>query len=377
MSQVALEAELQARAEHPRTPCAREFEQAFHALPQAEAQAPGRVNLLGEHTDYNDGFVLPVAIPQRTRVAMRRNGRSHCRLHAAELESTVEFTLEERPQEHFASYVYGCLRLAREEGAEVPPVDIHVASEVPMGVGLSSSAALEVATLRCLRELLGLQLDDVRIAQLAQQAEIQYAGVRCGIMDQMASSLADTDRALLLDTRSFERRMVALPAGSAVLVLDSGVARSLAASGYNQRRAECEEAARLLGVPSLRDVEHLEHIEPLPDIPRRRARHVFTENRRVLRAVDCRDARAFGELMNASHASLRDDYEVSTPELDLLVDLLQRQPGVYGARLTGAGFGGACVALCEAGAVQQVAQAVLSQYRQAGHQGRLLVPAGG
>ncbi|MGZ5180999.1 MAG: galactokinase [Ramlibacter sp.] len=375
MSHVALEAEVAARAEHPRSACTHAFEQVFHRLPQAEAQAPGRVNLLGEHTDYNDGFVLPVAIPQQTRVAMAPNGGSEFNLYAAELGSAVQFSFEHPPTEHFASYVFGCLRLARQEGAEIPPLDIHVASEVPMGVGLSSSAALEVATLRCLRELLGLSLDDVRIAQLAQQAEIQDAGVRCGIMDQMASSLAATDQALLLDTRSLARRMVPLPEGCAVLVLDSGVARSLAASGYNQRRAECEEAARLLDVRSLRDVEHLEHIETLPEIPRKRARHVFTENRRVLQAVDCRDPKAFGLLMNASHASLRDDYEVSTPELDLLVDLLQRQPDVLGARLTGAGFGGACVALVRREAVQQVARTVLAQYRDAGHQGRLLVPA--
>jgi galactokinase len=375
MSHVAMEAEVAARAEHPRSTGARDFEQVFHGWPEAEAQAPGRVNLLGEHTDYNDGFVLPVAIPQQTRVAMRRNGTAQFRLHAAELDSAVHFTLHAAPQEHFASYVWGCLCLAREEGAEIPPLDIHVASDVPMGVGLSSSAALEVAVLRCLRELLALELDDVRIAQLAQQAEIQFAGVRCGIMDQMASSLADTARALLLDTRSLERRPVPLPAGSAVLVLDSGVARSLAASGYNQRRAECEEAARLLGVASLREVEHLEPIEALPDLPRRRARHVFTENARVLKAAACTDAAAFGALMNASHASLRDDYEVSTPELDSLVDLLQRQPGVHGARLTGAGFGGACVALCDEDAIQQVALDVLEQYRRAGHQGRLLVPS--
>ena len=375
MSHVAMEAEVAARAEHPRSPSAHDFEQVFHAMPDAEAQAPGRVNLLGEHTDYNDGFVLPVAIPQQTRVAMARNGSSEFRLHAAELGTAVHFSFEHPPTDHFATYVYGCLRLAREEGAEIPSLDIHVASDVPMGVGLSSSAALEVATLRCLRELLDLPMDDVRIAQIAQQAEIQDAGVRCGIMDQMASSLATTDRALLLDTRSLERRTVPLPDGSAVLVLDSGVARSLAASGYNQRRAECEEAARLLGVRSLREVGHLDSIEMLPDVPRRRARHVFTENRRVMQAVECRDPLAFGVLMNDSHASLRDDYEVSTPELDLLVDLLQRHPGVFGARLTGAGFGGACVALCRRDAVQQVARTVLAQYREAGHQGRLLVPS--
>jgi galactokinase len=378
MSHLAFEAEVAARAEHPRSGCcAHEFEQTFHALPEAEASAPGRVNLLGEHTDYNDGFVLPVAIPQRTRVSMRPNGHSHFRLCAAELDRLVEFSLHEPPQDHFASYVYGCLRLAQEaQGAAIAPLDIHVASDVPIGVGLSSSAALEVAVLRCLRELLGLDMDDVRIAQLAQQAEIQDAGVRCGIMDQMASSLAGTDRALLLDTRSLERRTVALPVGSAVLVLDSGVARTLAGSGYNQRRAECEQAARLLGVGSLRDVEGPQQLAGLPELLQRRARHVVTENARVLQAVDCRDARAFGALMNASHASLRDDYEVSTSELDLLVELLQGEPAVYGARLTGAGFGGACVALCEAGAERQVALAVLARYRSGGQEGRLLVPAG-
>ena len=386
MSFAAVEAEIQAKAEHPRAGDAtHEFEHVFGQLPTAQAQAPGRVNLLGEHTDYNDGFVLPVAIPQQTRVAMAPNGRSHWRLHAAELDRAVEFTLEDPPAEHFASYVYGCLRLAKEDmgsrlsghDGEIPPLDILVTSEVPMGVGLSSSAALEVAVLRALRHLLGLDMDDVRIAQLAQQAEIQYAGVRCGIMDQMASSLAATDRALLLDTRTLERRTVALPPGTQVLVLDSGVARTLAGSGYNQRRTECEEAARLLGVASLRDVGELQRVESLPDVPRRRARHVLTENQRVLEAAACSDPERFGELMNASHASLRDDYEVSTPELDQLVGLLQQHPDVYGARLTGAGFGGACVALCREGTAVGVATDVLPQYRSSGHEGRLLVPAHG
>jgi galactokinase len=245
-----------------------------------------------------------------------------------------------------------------------------------MGVGLSSSAALEVATLRCLRNLLGLPFDDVQIAQLAQRAEIEFAGVNCGIMDQMASSLAGTDRAVLIDTRSLERKEVPLPPGSAVLVLDSGIARTLAGSGYNQRRAECERAAQQLGVKSLREVQRLEDIEKLTDdVARRRARHVFTENARVLQAAQCRDAAEFGRLMNASHASLRDDYEVSTPELDLLVRWLQAEEAVFGARLTGAGFGGACVALCRDDAVAEVAQSVLAKYNGAGHKGLQLVPA--
>lgn len=350
------------------------FESVFGAMPQAVGEAPGRVNLLGEHTDYNDGFVLPIAIAQQTRVAMRRSSDRLFALHAQGQGGTVRFSLDTPPPEHFASYVFGCLRLVRDRGTDIPPLEIHVESDVPMGVGLSSSAALEVATLRCLRQLLDLPLDDVLIAQLAQRAEIDYAGVNCGIMDQMASSLADTNRALLLDTRSLERRFVELPAGSAVLVIDSGIARSLAASGYNQRRAECEEAARLLGVASLRDVPSVDRLYSLPDVPQRRARHVVSENARVVQAVACTTPQAFGSLMNDSHASLRDDYEVSTPELDRLVALLQAQPGVYGARLTGAGFGGACVALCEVGAVPRIAATVLDQYRAAGQKGTVLVP---
>ncbi|MEO5661114.1 MAG: galactokinase [Polaromonas sp.] len=350
------------------------FEDVYGALPQAVARAPGRVNLLGEHTDYNDGYVLPIAIAQQTRVAMRRSSQPQFALHAAELGLTVRFTFEQPPTEHFASYVFGCLALVREQGTPIAPLDIHVSSNVPIGVGLSSSAALEVATLRCLRKLLALALDDVRIAQLAQRAEMEYAGVRCGIMDQMGSSLADTSRALLLDTRSLSRRFVPLPAGSAVLVLDSGMARSLAASGYNERRAECEEAARLLGVGWLRDVKNVAELGGLPDRLLRRARHVVTENARVLEAAASTSPEAFGALMNASHASLQGDYEVSTPELDTLVALLQANENVFGARLTGAGFGGACVALCRAGAERDVAQAVLASYRLAGNAGRQLVP---
>ncbi|MEO8654207.1 MAG: galactokinase, partial [Ramlibacter sp.] len=179
---------------------------------------------------------------------------------------------------------------------------------------------------------------------------------------------------LLLDTRSLERRFVELPPASSVLVIDSGVARSLAASGYNQRRAECEQAARLLGVASLRDIDDVHRLRELPEPLLRRSRHVVTENARVLQAVACTTATSFGELMNASHASLRDDYEVSTPELDRLVALLQAHPAVYGARLTGAGFGGACVALCREHELHEVAEAVLAQYAAAGHKGTVLVP---
>jgi galactokinase len=343
-------------------------------MPEAVGQAPGRVNLLGEHTDYNDGYVLPIAIEQKTSVSMGRNGRDDYALYSDVLGSMARFTLAEPPAEHFAAYVFGCLMEAGANGIDTGPLDIYVQSDVPIGVGLSSSAALEVATLRALRALAGSSLDDLRIAQLAQRAEIEYAGVRCGIMDQMASSLAGTKSALFLDTRTLERRLVPLPPDSAVLVLDSGVARTLAGSGYNQRRAECEEAARRLGVPSLRDISDISETDSLPEPLRRRARHVVSENARVLLAANCASAKEFGILMNASHASLRDDYEVSIPQLDRLVALLQAQPDIYGARLTGAGFGGACVALCKPEGLRATARTVLCEYTAAGLNGRMLVP---
>jgi galactokinase len=355
------------------------FADIFGNQPEATADAPGRVNLLGEHTDYSDGFVLPTAIPQRTRVAMRRNGRSEFTLYAADLDQTARFTQTTAPAEHFARYVYGCLREVQKRGVAVPPLDIHVSSDVPMGVGLSSSAALEVSVLRALCDLLDLQLDPVEIARLAQHAEIEYAGVQCGIMDQMASSLADTGRMLFLDTRTLERRVLPLPQGAEIVVVDSGISRTLAGSRYNERRAECEEAARRLGVPALRDLSDLAAIERLDEPYRRRARHVVTENRRVLRAVEGVRAAEFGALMNASHQSLRDDYEVSIAALDELVAALQGAAGSFGAKLTGAGFGGACVALCELGRGRELAQQVIGQYNRRGreldrNEGRVLVP---
>ena len=338
------------------------------------ARAPGRVNLLGEHTDYNDGFVLPTAIPQHTTVSLRTNGTNRFAAHAAALGETATFDLDHAPAEVFARYVYGCLRELSALGADIPGLDIDIESDVPIGTGLSSSAALEVALMRALRRLLDINIDDVALARLAQSAELRFAGVRCGIMDQMASSLAGPGKMLFLDTRSLERRALPMPADTQVLVLDSGAGSSLAASGCAERRAECEEAARLLGVRSLRDIAGMDSLDALPDPLRKRARHVVTENRRVLDAVDSVGAALFGTLMNASHASLRDDYAVSVPALDTLVALLQAHPSVFGAKLTGAGFGGACVALCRAGEAPAVADAVLRDYARGGFEGRSLVP---
>lgn len=350
-----------------------DYIQIFNAAPDAQASAPGRVNLLGEHTDYNDGFVLPTAIPQHTSVSIGFSPNAQHHFYSAELENWMDVDPAGETPQGFGSYIYGCLRVVEEAGYTVPPLNVFVTSDVPIGSGLSSSAALEVGVLRSLRSLLKLELSDVQIAQLGQQAEIQYAGVSCGILDQMASSLADTDHMLFLDTRTLERRILPFPAGAQIVVIDSGVARSLATSGYNQRRSECEEAARQLGVKALRDVSDPQQVEHLDEPFRKRARHVVTEDNRVLKALEGISAEQFGELMNASHTSLRDDYEVSVPALDRLVDILQNTPGVFGARLTGAGFGGACVALVEAGKGGAIAQSVLEKYNNNECRGRILV----
>jgi galactokinase len=347
----------------------------FHGQPFVSASAPGRVNLLGEHTDYNDGFMLPIATPQRTTVSVAVLGEPAFHFYSATLRSEATFGVAEDAPPGFARYVVGCIRLLARGGVPVPPLRVHVDSSVPLGAGLSSSAALEVATLRALRSLLQVDLDDTALALLAQQAEIRYAGVNCGVMDQMASSLADEERMLFLDARSLATRIVPLPAGAELIVIDCGVARTLAASKYNQRRAECESAARQLGVPALRDVADVAAVAQLPAPMRQRARHVVSENLRVLEAASGIGAARFGALMNASHASLRDDYQVSIAALDSLVAMLCATDGVHGARLTGAGFGGACVALCRKGEAAAIGAAVVHQFNAGGGTAALLLPA--
>ena len=340
------------------------FQSVFGHAPAVTGRAPGRVNLLGEHTDYQGGFVLPAAIPQQATVMIGKNGGAAHRLHSANLNQTLTVGVGEVGT-GFAPYLTGSVALAGVQDA----LDLWVWSDVPSG-GLSSSAALELATLRALRELYSLPLDDVDLALLGVRVEHEYVGVMCGVMDQMASSLADTDHMLFLDTRSLERRKLPMPAGTQLLVLDSGVPRRLAESGYNERCAQVEEASRLLGVTQLRDVQEVSQLSVLPELLRRRARHVVSENARVLESLSA-DAALFGRLMNASHASLRDDYQVSHPQVDVLVALLQAHAQVYGARMTGAGFGGAVVALVHQGQAVQVAAGVLAQY---GAGGQMVVP---
>jgi galactokinase len=350
------------------------FAQIFNDAPTAQASAPGRVNLLGEHTDYNDGFVLPTAIPQHTTIYLGYSPNSQHHIYSQALSEQVDIAPEDPVPSGFSSYVIGCIRTLEEQGHMIPALNIFITSSVPIGSGLSSSAALEVAMLRGLRSLLNLDLDDVQIAQFGQYAEQTFAHVHSGIMDQMASSLADCEHLLFLDTRTLHRELLPFPKDADFLVVDSGIPRSLVSSGYNQRRRECENAAELLGVSALRDIQDVGDISTLPSPLKERARHVITENNRVLEAKKGVSAQRFGELMNDSHASLRDDYAVSVEGLDRLVEMLQQIPGIWGARLTGAGFGGACVALVDPQAsLKEPLKNLLNRYQEAGYNGKILV----
>jgi galactokinase len=349
---------------------------------EIHADAPGRVNLIGEHTDYQDGFVLPCAVPQRTYAALEVRSDRRVRVWSTQMGSDPsEYSLGEETQGRgWVDYVQGVTwALARRRFA-LDGFDLRLRSDVPMGSGLSSSAALEVATLRALRIAFDLSVSDVELAQIAQYAETDFVGAPVGIMDQMASSLAGERDALFLDTRSLHFERIPLPARLDLVVIDSGVTHQHAGGEYVTRRRESEDAARLLGVAHLRDVsiEMLPRLAVLPPLLARRARHIITENDRVLRARSALltgDLPTLGDLFNASHASMRDDYEVSVPAVDRLVELAASVPSVFGARMTGGGFGGAIVIAAAAGHGREIAAQVAAAYeREDRPQPRILVP---
>jgi galactokinase len=361
------------------------FEALFGKPPRVRARAPGRVNLIGEHTDYNGGFVLPMAIPQQTEVELAQREDRKVRAFSANLgpeQRQGEYALgQEQRGRGWLDYIQGVTWVLRQEGLAPGGFDLWLRSEVPPGSGLSSSAALEVALLRGLREAFGLGLDDVRIALLGQKVECDFVGAPVGVMDQMASSLAQGGTALFLDTRSLKFERVPLPPGIEPIVINSGVTHSLAGGGgYRERRAQCERAAQLLGVAQLRDLpeRELPRALALPEPLGRRVRHILTENARVLatvQALRAADLEALGPLLYASHASQRDDYEVSVPEIDLLVDLARAEPDVLGARLTGGGFGGSVVMLARAGKGADIAARIAHHYTErVRHQATVLVP---
>ncbi len=345
------------------------FEKLFGDPPAACGEAPGRVNLIGEHTDYNGGFVLPTAIPQRTRVELSpRAGRTARVASASTADGVRTYTVgAEARGRGWLDYVQGATHVLRAAGLGVGGFDAWITSDVPLGSGLASSAALSVALLRGLRDAFALAIDDIRLARFGQELENQFVGAHVGVMDPMACSLAALGIALFLDTRSLAYERIALPTGGELVVINSGVAHRHAAGDYNTRRAECERAAALLGVAELRDLtpDDLPKLDRLPDPLGRRARHVITENARVLdtvRAMRAGDLEWIGRLFLASHASQRDDYQVSIPEIDLLVELAAADRAIYGARLTGGGFGGSIALFARAGAGAAAAQRLARAY---------------
>jgi galactokinase len=322
-------------------------------------RAPGRVNLIGEHTDYNEGFVLPAAIDRDVTVAMRPCGGRQVTIHARHFHAESSFSLDEigyDAAQPWSNYPRGVCYVLEEAGYRLRGADVYLDGNVPIGSGLSSSAALEVATATAFLALSEYRIPGETLALLCQQAENEFVGARCGIMDQFISVFGKVNHALLIDCRSLAYRTIPLPAGVKLVVCDTGVRRGLASSEYNARRGQCEEGVALLrqalpDITALRDVTPAQleaHKDLLPAEVYRRCRHVVTEDARVLEAIaamEAGDLPRVGELLDASHASLRDDYQVSCAELDLMVALARRQPGVYGARMTGAGFGGCAVSL--------------------------------
>lgn len=358
-----------------------EFKARFPRAGKVQAvRAPGRVNLLGEHTDYNQGFVFPMAIDAGIQIAGELNGTGRVNLYSLNYAAKESFLLEEitpSKSNTWANYIKGVVWQFQKLGLQPQGADLVIQGNVPQGAGLSSSAALEVAAALLLDALHGWGLGAVDLVKLAQKAENEFVGVACGIMDQFASMLGQKDHALFLDCRSLEYEAVPLPLekqGYAVAVVNSGVRRGLAGSEYNTRRQQCEEAVQRLqnelpGVESLRDVSlvDLSLVNQLPDPLARRARHVVMENARVQQGVTALKAgelEEFGRLLTASHKSLRDDYEVSCAELDLLVELALEVPGVLGSRMTGAGFGGCTIALVPQTSLPAFEKTVSEEYQR-------------
>ena len=338
------------------------------------AEAPGRVNLIGEHTDYNGGFVLPVAIDRTVVVAAALRDDSTVRVKSLDFDACDEFRADaprRTGRREWRDYVRGVAWALLDAGFPLRGADIAIVGDVPQGAGLSSSAALEVAVAGAFSSVSKLTIARRDLAGLCQRAENYFVGVHCGVMDQLAAAHGRAGHALLIDCASLDTRPVPLPPPqeALIVVVDSKAPRELGATAYNERRAECQAAAEALGVPSLRDAdaETLEaHADTLPEAMFRRARHVISENGRVLRlvsALENGDLEAVGALMYESHFSLRDDFEVSTPRLDLLVALAQKTSGVIGSRLTGAGFGGCTVTLLRPESVADFESGVVHEYR--------------
>ncbi|MBB1509033.1 galactokinase [Tessaracoccus sp. MC1756] len=337
--------------------------------------APGRVNLIGEHTDYNDGFVLPFALDKKAVIAGGRRDDDELMMVSLELDDEVRLRIEDLAPgtEGWSSYLAGVVWALREAGHAVGGANLVMSSDVPLGAGLSSSAAIECATVAVLTDLYGLDIEPIDRAKLARVAENAYVGAPTGLLDQAASTLCEAEHGLFLDCRTLETEQVPLPMaeqGYEMLVLDTKTPHSHVDGEYGTRRASCEQAAAILGVPALRDVTDLdEAIQKLDDPTMvKRVRHVVTENERVLNAFELTrsaDLAELAPLLDASHASMRDDYEMTVPTVDLAVDTA-KQAGALGARMTGGGFGGCIIALTKAGEADRIGQAIATAFADAG-----------
>jgi len=341
-------------------------------------RAPGRVNLIGEHTDYNEGFVMPAALDFSTWVKVSPLEERKLQIFSENFDEEIEVDLDDQnlaARGHWSDYPVGVAVVVERAGYRLRGARLQIRGEVPIGSGLSSSAAIEVATACALVANSELKIDPRELALLCQRAENEFVGARVGIMDQFVSLFGQAQKALLLDCRSLEFRLLPLPDNVRLIICNTMVKHALASSAYNERRAQCEAGVKHLAqyyanVTALRDVtiEQLEdHRAELPDVVYRRCRHVITENERVLKAGDALekgDLERFGELMGESHRSLRDDYEVSCRELDLMVGLAQKVEGVYGARMTGGGFGGCTVNLVADGHVEEFKERVSDEYQR-------------
>ncbi len=352
------------------------FEKQFNSGPRIFAEAPGRVNLLGEHTDYNDGFVFPAAIDRSMKVLASPRNDDTVRVYSADFSQGSEFSLSNLKKSSSASwsnYLRGVADQLVKKGFTIMGGDFVISGDVPVGAGLSSSAAYEVAAAAAFREMFGLSMDNIELALLAQAAERQFVGVQCGIMDQFVSANAIKSSALFLDCRDLSYKNIPLVEDISIVVCDSDVQRELNNSAYNDRRYECEEAAKRLQAKfpearALRDFTSSDLEENqglLNEILYKRASHVISENERVLQGIEQLkkgNIAAFGELLYESHASLRDSFEVSCPELDLLVELASAHQGTLGSRMTGAGFGGCTVSLVETAQVEDFRETIKSEY---------------
>ncbi|MEM8486858.1 MAG: galactokinase [Bacteroidota bacterium] len=353
------------------------FEETYNAAPNFVVRSPGRVNLIGEHTDYNDGFVLPMAIDRAVWIAFRPRTDGQVHVKSLDFDATASFSLNTLSYQDagWIEYIKGVAWVLLDKDYTLTGWDGVIAGDVPVGAGLSSSAALELATARCFAAVSDFDWDPKQMALLAQHAECEWIGMQCGVMDQLIAAAGQTDKALLIDCASLDMQPAPLPPGTAVIVMDTSTRRQLVDSAYNERRASCESVAAAFGLQTLRLLEPAAfeaRFDQLDPVARRRARHVLGENARTLLAVEAMkagDAATLGRLMNESHASLRDDFEVSSPALDQMAALAQAHPACFGARMTGAGFGGCAVALVKEGQAPAFVAHISSRYQaDTGHE---------